>query len=193
MTTDRLARFRERKDHYFAHGDNSPIPEEERERFPGLSYYPENPALALTLPLETDGPGVGERLTLATSDGQPLDVVRAGRIRFAVDDRPVELTVFKDIARGRYFLPFRDATAGDETYPVGRYLDPQARPDGTLVVDFNYAYNPYCAYSDGWHCPIPPRENVVPVPIPAGEKAYHPPEPAEPAPVDAARTDAARS
>ena len=144
----------------------------QRGRFQGLVYYPVNPDLALELDLDTEGPGIGEHLTISGLDGKPKEYVRAGRIHFQVDEQPVTLSVFRDVARGRYFLPFRDLTAGEETYPVGRYLDPQARPDGALLVDFNYAYNPYCAYSDGWTCPVPPFENIVRVRIPAGEKIY---------------------
>lgn len=168
----RLAQFRERKDHYFAHGAHSPLDAETRRHFTALRYFPENPALALERRLDESGPGIGERVTLATSTGHASDFLRAGRITFDVEGTPVTLSVFKDLDRGRYFLPFRDATAGHETYAVGRYLDPQARPDGTLVVDFNYAYNPYCAYGEGWTCPIPPAENVAPVRIAAGEQAF---------------------
>ena len=63
----------------------------------------------------------------------------------------------------------------DEPVEVGRYLEPQARPDGTLEVDFNYAYNPFCAYGTGWSCPIPPEENRLAVTIAAGEKAFRDP------------------
>jgi uncharacterized protein (DUF1684 family) len=76
------------------------------------------------------------------------------------------------VDRGRFFLPFKDGTTGGETYAGGRYLDPRARPDGSLVVDFNYAYNPYCAYGEGWSCPVPPVENEVTAPIEAGELAF---------------------
>jgi uncharacterized protein (DUF1684 family) len=172
MTNSRLANFRTRKDHYFAEGEHSPLEPEQRARFTALDYFPENPALAVEQALDTDGPGIGEHLTLATSDGQPKEFVRAGRISLTIDGEVVKLAVFKDVERGRYFLPFRDGTAGVETYPVGRYLDPQARPDGKLVVDFNYAYNPYCAYGEGWSCPIPPRENIIKARIEAGEKAF---------------------
>ena len=96
---------------------------------------------------------------IPTSDGKAKSFFRAGRIRFDVEGVPVELTVFKDSDRGSLFIPFRDASAGSETYEMGRYLEPQARPDGTLDVDFNYAYNPFCAYGEGWSCPIPPEEN----------------------------------
>ena len=171
-TTSRLAGYRERRDHFFAHDPHSPLDPAQRASFAGLAYFPERPDLVLELPIETDGPGVGEPVELLTVDGQHKPFVRAGRIRFAIDGEPVTLSVFKDVERGRYFLPFKDGTAGAESYAGGRYLDPRARPDGTLLVDLNYAYNPYCAYSEGWSCPIPPRENVTSVRIEAGERAF---------------------
>jgi uncharacterized protein (DUF1684 family) len=73
---------------------------------------------------------------------------------------------------GDLFLPLRDATSGDETYGAGRYLEPLMLDDGRVLVDFNYLYNPYCAYNDAWSCPLPPRENWLTVPIRAGEKAF---------------------
>jgi uncharacterized protein (DUF1684 family) len=168
----RLAAFRRRKDEFFQTDPHSPLTPEQKEAFSGLEYFPDNPALALEVPLDTTGEGVGERLKIGTTDGQAKEFERAGRIHFEAGGQPVTLTVFREIGRGRYYLPFRDATAGKECYAVGRYLDPRARPDGTLVVDFNYAYNPYCAYGDGWSCPIPPRENVVSARIEAGEKDF---------------------
>ncbi len=175
MSSTRLQEFRAHKDHFFAHSEHSPLPPEDRAKFAGLDYFPENPALSFVLQLETDGPGIGERVELPTTDGRSKPFVRAGRITFTANGTPVTFSVFKEPVRGRYFLPFRDGTAGNETYSLGRYLDPQELPDGKLLVDFNYAYNPYCAYSDGWSCPIPPEENVTPVRIEAGEKAYRRP------------------
>jgi len=70
----------------------------------------------------------------------------------------------------RLFLPFRDATSGVETYGAGRYLDVDPEPAGTVVVDFNMAYNPFCAYDDASSCALPPYENWLPVPIRAGER-----------------------
>lgn len=168
----RLTAYRERRDHHYAHDEESPIDPAARASFERLDYYPENPDLALEVPLDSTGDDVGETVHLATADGQAKPFVRVGRINFESEGQAVTLSVFKDPVRGRYFLPFRDGGAGSETYELGRYLDPRARPDGTLVVDFNYAYNPYCAYSDGWSCPIPPRENVTAVPIRAGERAF---------------------
>lgn len=168
-TTSRLAGYRERRDEFFRTHENSPLTDEQRGTFGGLRYFPENPDLSLTLEIDESGPGVGETIQVGTLSGEVKEYVRAGRIHFEADGQPVTLTVFKDKARGRYFLPFRDGTAGEESYAVGRYLDPKARPDGTLVVDFNLAYNPYCAYNTGWTCPIPPFENITKVPIRAGE------------------------
>lgn len=169
-TSTRLAGFRERRDTFFKTHANSPLTEEQKADFSGLRYFPENPDLNMTLTVDDSGEGVGEKIQMGTLSGEAKDFVRAGRISFDVDGETVTLTVFKDTERGRYFMPFRDGTAGKETYAVGRYLDPKARPDGSLVVDFNLAYNPYCAYNAGWTCPIPPFENIVKAPIRAGEQ-----------------------
>jgi uncharacterized protein (DUF1684 family) len=148
------------------------LSESQRAEFAGLDYFPESADLALNLPLDESGPEVGQAVDIPTTDGKAKSFNCAGRVRFEVDGVPVELTVFRDSDRGSLFIPFRDASAGRDTYEVGRYLEPQARPDGTLDVDFNYAYNPFCAYGEGWSCPIPPEENRLAVTIPAGEKAF---------------------
>ena len=171
--SERLAGYRHRRDHFFAEQPHSPLSESQRADFAGLDYFPERADLALNLPLDESGPDIGETLDVPTTDGKTKAFSRAGRIRLEVDGVPVELTVFRDSDRGSLFIPFRDASAGEETYEVGRYLEPQARPDGTLEVDFNYAYNPFCAYGTGWSCPIPPEENQLAVTIAAGEKAFH--------------------
>ncbi len=71
-----------------------------------------------------------------------------------------------------FFLPFADALAGDETYGAGRYLEPEPAGDDRLLIDFNLAYNPYCAYNPNWSCPITPAENRLKVAIRAGEKVF---------------------
>jgi uncharacterized protein len=172
MSTDnrRLEGFRQRKDQFFKEHENSPLTGEQKKTFEGLSYYPPNPDLSFTLELDTSGEGIGDEITVGTSTGEPKQYLRSGRITFDVDGQPTTLTVFADKTTGKFFLPFRDTTSEEETYSVGRYLDPKARPDGRLVVDFNMAYNPYCAYNLGWTCTIPPKENIIDVPIRAGEK-----------------------
>jgi uncharacterized protein (DUF1684 family) len=168
----RLAGYRHRRDHFFAEHPHSPLSESQRAGFAGLDYFPERADLALNLQLDESEADVGETVDMPTTDGKTKSFTRAGRVRFEVEGEPVTLTVFKDSDRGSLFIPFRDASAERDTYEVGRYLEPQARPDETLEVDFNYAYNPFCAYSEGWSCPIPPEENWLEVSIEAGEKAF---------------------
>lgn len=172
--TSRIEHFRKHKDEYFADGDNSPLDEEDIKSFSALDYFDENPALEFHLELDRDALGTNERIKMDTSDGLIVEFARAGRISFVVGDHELQLTVLKNLDRGRFFLPFMDATSGKESYPGGRYLDPQTDRDGKLIVDFNYAYNPYCAYGEGWSCPFPPEENRLTIPIEAGEKQYLP-------------------
>ena len=169
---ERLAGYRHRRDHFFAEHPQSPLNESQRAGFASLDYFPELADLALTLPLDESDADVGEDFELPTTDGKTKSFTRAGRVHFEVDGVPVALAVLRDSDRGSLFIPFRDASAGSDTYEFGRYLEPQGRPDGTLEVDFNYAYNPFCAYGEGWSCPIPPEENRLGVTIAAGEKAF---------------------
>ncbi len=169
-TESKLQSFRNRRDVQFKQSENSPLRPDQKEIFHGLSYFPETTDLAFAIDLDTSGDGIEEELTIGTVNGQTKTYIRAGRIHFEVDGQPTTLTVFKDTVRGHFFMPFRDATAGEETYSVGRYLEPRALPDGRIAIDFNQAYNPYCAYNVGWSCPIPPMENRVKVPIRAGEQ-----------------------
>lgn len=163
----RLEDFRREKNAFFR-SDDSPILSGERAAFTGLRYFPENPALRFELALERVTSG--DTITLDTSTGESRVFRRAGFLNFSVDGKPARLTLFVD-SNGS-FLPFRDATSGTETYGAGRYLEPEEVGSGIFRVDFNYAYNPYCAYAEHYSCPLPPRENWLHVPIRAGERAY---------------------
>ena len=166
-----LTDFREAKDRFFATSDDSPLTRQQRQRFTRLRYYEENHALVFDVAPEVFEER--ERVTMQTSTGTEATYERLARIRFHVGDTPWELTIYRDPDTGSLFLPFRDASAGRETYGAGRYLEVEPTEDGKLVVDFNYAYNPYCAYNTGWACPIPPFENRTRVPIRAGERDPH--------------------
>lgn len=165
----RLTGFRDRKNTFFKEHEQSPLTDEQKAVFESLSYFPTTEDLSLILELDKSGEGIGDEITVGTLTGEPKQYIRVGRVSFEVDGETATLSVFQDTTSGKFFLPFRDTTADEETYSVGRYLDPRARPDGRLVVDFNMAYNPYCAYNTGWSCPIPPFENRLRVPIRAGE------------------------
>lgn len=170
MTT-RLERFRHNKDLFFKNEPHSPLREDQKEQFEHLDYFPENEKLVFKVRLDRDT--VDHRpMTLETTTGTQQQLIPAGLVQVEIEGKPVSLTLFREEGRGRYFLPFQDATSGHETYKIGRYLDPQETPDGLVMVDFNYAYNPYCAYNDDWTCPIPPVENVLDIPVRAGEKVF---------------------
>lgn len=109
---------------------------------------------------------------MQTSTGDVASFRRWGTVEFDVDGETARLTVYKDADGDEFFLPFADATSGSDTYGAGRYLDVQELEDGKLLVDFNYAYSPYCAYNERWSCPLTPSENRMRVPIRAGEKSF---------------------
>jgi uncharacterized protein len=167
-----LADFRAAKDRAFRRPMESPLTPDQLRGFGGLAYFPGNPDLVLEASLEAAA-DTGEEITLDTSTGDVATYRRAGVVRFAVDGQPAQVTLFASDDRDELFLPFRDATSGQESYGAGRYLEVNPPGDDRqVVVDFNYAYNPYCAYNSGWSCPLPPVENWLKVPIRAGEKDY---------------------
>jgi uncharacterized protein (DUF1684 family) len=152
----------------FAASPESPLDPDLRVGFEGLDYYPPDPGLVFVVPLH---PGDLGEISVDTSDQRHKVYRRAGVVALHVDGVPLTLTVY-DTGHPGLFIPFRDTTAGIETYGAGRYLDIDPNDDGTITVDFNQAYNPYCAYGGGYSCPLPPTENWLPVPIRAGERAF---------------------
>ncbi len=164
-----LEAFRADKDNFFASDPQSPLSAEQKQDFHGLNYFPEDPALRLEAPVE-EFPAKDE-IHMQTTTGDVQVYQRWGRLKFAVEGKPAELTIYT--SENGYFLPFVDSLAGKETYPAGRYLEPEPMGRGRFLVDFNLAYNPYCAYNDFWSCPMTPFENRLKVPIRAGEKLFH--------------------
>ncbi|ELZ20394.1 hypothetical protein C476_10906 [Natrinema limicola JCM 13563] len=166
---------REQKDQYFGEHPHSPLSPDERESFDGLEYYPIDEDYRFELPLEEyDDP---EQITVGTSTDGEQEYLEWGEFQFTVDGEDVTLQAYKsEPDDDRLWVPFRDATSGDETYGAGRYLDLEVdshrTSDGDWILDFNEAYNPTCAYSDQYECPLPPMDNWLEVPIEAGEKDY---------------------
>lgn len=115
---------------------------------------------------------------LATTRGLDKGFVRAGVLRFSLDGRDLELTAYRGEGQNDtapMLVPFTDTTTGEQTYPVGRYLEVHAR-SGVAAVDFNRATNPWCAYSPHYNCPVPDPANALPIAIEAGELPYPDPE-----------------
>jgi uncharacterized protein (DUF1684 family) len=164
-----LQEFRAEKDEFFREDPQSPLTHEQKHSFNGLKYYPENPLLRLEV--KVDVFSTQETVSIQTSGGVPQSYQRYGRFKFEVEGQGAELTLFSN--PDGFFLPFVDSLAGTETYPAGRYIEIEKLLGGNFLVDFNLAYNPYCAYNEKWSCPLTPAENRLKVAIRAGEKVFH--------------------
>lgn len=169
--------FRERRDRLFRTHPQSAIPAAERPGFGGLKYFPANPEMVADVPIRAaEG-------SIDIDTGGPDGVVHYNRV--GILETPWgELSLWWINAYGGgLFLPVRDRTCGPQSYGGGRYLTDTVK--GTfgrgvqllggdrVRLDFNYLYNPSCAYDDEWLCPLAPPENRLDVPIEAGELKYH--------------------
>jgi uncharacterized protein (DUF1684 family) len=164
-----LEAFRAEKNEFFGSHLQSPLTREQKMNFKGLNYFPENGALRLEV--KVDKFPMKETFEMQTSTGDVQVYEKFGKFRFMVDGEETELTIYQ--SQHGFFLPFVDSLANRETYPAGRYLEPEPLPGGRFIVDFNMAYNPYCAYNEGWSCPITPAENRLKVAVRAGEMLFH--------------------
>ncbi len=170
-----LVRDRKKKDLAFLRDDDSPISAEARATFTGLKYFPPMKEFIFETVLAPFAEP--EELIMATSKDKPRPMLCIGTLPFEYAGQKLQLRVYmsKDTTQERsWFIPFMDETTDEETYMSGRYLDlAPAAPGQPVTLDFNRAYNPYCAYNDRYDCPIPPNENRLPVAILAGEKKPH--------------------
>ena len=168
--------FRKQKDKFFLENQDSPLTQEDKDQGKGLSYYDFDEKYRVNAKLIPEQhPGI---FRVQTTTGDHKEYTRIGRLEFELDGQQLCLTAFmppsdEPLHGNRIFVPFRDKTSGKESYGAGRYLDLNKRESGEYVVDFNKAYNPYCAYSPYYSCPLPPGENNLTVEIRAGEKLYH--------------------
>jgi hypothetical protein len=151
------------------------VPAEGRARFPGCDYFDYDPAARVLAHIEPAEPG---RSYVVASTGTSFPFTKFGTARFALEGEERSLALlWNDGYGGGLFVSFQDETSGRETYPAARYLlDTVKGADlGTeadrLVLDFNFAYNPSCAYDGGWACPLAPPENLLAASVRAGEKA----------------------
>lgn len=170
-----LENYRREKDEFFASDNDSPIPSEARAQgFKGLTYYPAAPeyrVMAQVIPFANQ-----DVVQLGSTKGDVRPQVRFADLRFMLNGQERRLTGYQDVDPDNgnaLFVPFRDATTGKETYGAGRYLEVEMEREGeriTAVLDFNLAYNPWCAYNPLYSCTLPPNENTLDTPVQAGEK-----------------------
>ncbi|MBK6929930.1 MAG: DUF1684 domain-containing protein [Saprospirales bacterium] len=145
-----------------------------------LDFFPPEPAWHF--PARVERTPDAQPFEMPTYSGRTKPFVRYGIVHFQVAGKPCRLALYQNLNLAQQeaykdylFLPFKDHSNGDATYGGGRYLDfrlGDIAANGTLLLDFNKAYNPWCAYSDGYNCPIPPAENHLQFAVEAGEKQY---------------------
>jgi uncharacterized protein (DUF1684 family) len=177
-----LQRFRESRDELFAKHSQSALDQEQKQIFQGLHYFPYNPAMCVEADIERDVEP--QLLHVAMNAEETMTMTTVGRLHFSLEGVKVALSLYwLNIYAGGLFLPFRDTTSPAESYGGGRYLFdtikgsdflpvPGTLGDKRILLDFNYAYNPSCAYNDRWVCPLAPIENRLKVPVRAGEMKF---------------------
>lgn len=169
---DQLESFRVRKNLFFKSNAASPLTIAQRKDFNHLNYYPPNFGLIFKVKLIPEK--VPERVGIQATGGETRQAVKLGKFEFETGGKVQTLNVYRMIgdSTGELFLPFMDETCGRTSYSGGRYLDFQPNRSGEYILDFNYAYNPYCAYNHNYSCPIVPEANRLEVEIKAGEKKF---------------------
>jgi len=173
--TETLQKERDEKDHFMRTSAESPF-SKDKEGYTGLKYFPPNQKLRVVANLTPVNDKTVRVLT--TNDGKEQRYITYAYVEFDLENSHNKLLVLEGIdigpVRGQLFLAFGDNTSARETYGGGRYLDVAKVPGSkTMLLDFNKAYNPYCAYSPEYSCPLPPPENLLETTINAGEKKYH--------------------
>ncbi|MBL7962882.1 MAG: DUF1684 domain-containing protein [Flavobacteriales bacterium] len=173
---DSLEAYWERINAAYRDTAHSPLKPEDRAVFTALERFPIDPAYRVQArfkPAKSPVP-----FTMRTTTQRQPVYVAYGTLEFKLNGRKCRLTVYRDAVprpglETHLFLPFTDATNGEETYGGGRYMDLAAPLGATVELDFNRAYNPYCAYGGRYSCPIPPKENHLPVAVRAGVLKFH--------------------
>jgi len=175
---DEVGRFREIRDRSFRSAAETPLRAEDFSNFKGLNYFAPDAKYAVKTKLEKRSDA--QFLMMPTSIGTSRKYFKYGVLKFELDGKNFSLSVYQSEAsakkannQGLLFVPFRDLTNGTETYGAGRYLDIRIPAGDEVILNFNLAYNPSCAYgNDNFSCAIPPKENFLQTEIKAGEKIF---------------------
>ena len=171
----RVLTWRKERDLFFKGHQRSPLLPQDKKAFKGLRYYPFDPKYVFSGQIErfvfhVDNPKY--YAIFLTNKGTNKRYLRYGRFRFSLEGREHTIEIYKSILSDSLFIPFKDDTNEKEIYEGGRYIDAEILPDYQMILDFNTAYNPSCAYNEKFVCVLPPRENMLDVEIRAGEKNF---------------------
>lgn len=178
---ENLPEFQRKLNEDYADPEKSPLKAKDRENFTGLDFFEYNDKFSIRAEFIRTEDAVPFKM-MTTTDRKP-EYVQYGIAKFQLDGKFFQLNIFRNIELSKkeeykdyLFLPFTDETNGVETYGGGRYINltiPDKENPNSIVIDFNEAYNPYCAYNDIYSCPIPPADNHLRIEIRAGVKAFH--------------------
>lgn len=169
---ERMQAYQDSVNNAFITGANGVLSDEDLRHPHDLEFYPPN--ASYRVPARFEGIDNGEVFLMETSTDRLPEYRRFGVLHFTLYNRELKLHLYQNLEYPDYlFCPFKDKTNGDITYGAGRYLDFELKDTLDPVIDFNYAYNPLCAYNERYSCPIPPYENHLDVAIEAGVKKWH--------------------
>ena len=173
---EKVMRWRRERDQFFKTHQRSPLTPADKKKFKALEYFPFNSAYYFLGPIERYILHINDPkyyATFLTNKGVNKRYIRYGKFHFNVDGKDYIIEVYKSILSDNLFIPFKDLTNGKETYEAGRYIDAEILTGYRMVLDFNMAYHPSCAYNNKFTCAIPPKENYLNVEIKAGEKHFN--------------------
>ena len=169
----RVLEWRKERDEFFRNHQRSPLTPREKRNFKGLSYYPFDPQYVFLGQIERYILHINNPkyyATFLTNKGINKRYIRYAKFRFNLDGSEYTIEIYKSILSDMLFIPFKDRTNGKETYDGGRYIDAEIQPGYQMVLDFNMAYYPSCAFNEKFICALPPKENMLNIEIRAGEK-----------------------
>jgi len=171
----RVLEWRKERDTFFKTHQRSPLTPIEKRNFKGLKYYPFDPKYVFSGQIERYILHINNPkyyATFLTNKGINKRYIRYGKFHFKLNGKEYNIEIYKSILSDNLFIPFKDKTNGRESYEGGRYIDAEILPGYKMVLDFNMAYHPSCAYNNNFICVLPPRENTLDVEIRAGEKNF---------------------
>ncbi|GHB41400.1 DUF1684 domain-containing protein [Mongoliitalea lutea] len=170
---ENIERERDKQYKYLRFNAESPLTEDQKKALGELDFFPIDPSYrirAKMVPVEDR-----KMLEIPMTDGSVEKYLKHSYAEFQIQGQQVRLLLLqasRETDKRNFFLAFADATSGESTYGAGRYLNLKQDGKNSITIDFNLAYNPYCAYNPEYACPLPPRENILEIAIEAGEKDY---------------------
>lgn len=170
-----VMKWRKERDVFFKSHQRSPLLPQDKKNFKGLKYYPFDPQYVFSGKIERFNFHINNPkyyATFLTNKGTNKRYIRYGKFHFQLGGKEYAIEIYKSILSDTLFIPFKDKTNEKETYEGGRYIDAEILPEYKMVLNFNMAYQPSCAYNEKFVCALPPRENMLDIEIPVGEKNY---------------------